>query len=130
MKLDKIGFSTECFAADDLQFCSTTVKIYLLHDRLGTHHQFQTFHGFFMDFSAHRILKNLRIANVNHLICAQLNIYSISNKSKSLKEFVSTNVGILLICETKLDLPFPRAQFNIHSFGEAKIKVVNIKFSF
>ena len=84
----------------------------------------------FMDFSASRILKNLRIANVNRLICAQLNIYSIRNKSKSLKEFVSTNVEILLICETKLDSPFPRAQFHFHGFGEAKIKVVNIKFSF
>ena len=68
--------------------------------------------------SANKILKNLRLANVNRLICAQLNINSIRNKFESLKEIVSTNVDILLICETKLDLSFPRAQFHIHGFGE------------
>ena len=35
-----------------------------------------------------------------------------------MKEIVSTNVDILLICETKLDSSFPRAQFHIHGFGE------------
>ena len=67
--------------------------------------------------SANTILKNLRLENVNRLICAQLNINSIRNKFESLKEIVSTNVDIL-ICETKLDLSFPRAQFHIHGFGE------------
>ena len=69
--------------------------------------------------SANIILKNLRLKNVNRLICAQLNINSITNKFESLKEIVSTNVDILLICETKLDSSFPRAQFQIHGFGEA-----------
>ena len=68
--------------------------------------------------SANTILKNLRLANVNRLICAQLNINSIRNKFESLKEIVSTNVDILLICETKLDLLFPKVQFHIHGFGE------------
>ena len=68
--------------------------------------------------SANTILKNLRLANVNRLICAQLNINSIRNKFESLKEIVSTNVDILLICETKLDLSFPKVQFHIHGFGE------------
>ena len=36
--------------------------------------------------SANTILKNLRLANVNRLICAQLNINSIRNKFESLKE--------------------------------------------
>ena len=53
--------------------------------------------------SANTILKNFRLKNVNRLICAQLNINSIRNKFESLKEIVSTNVDILLICETKLD---------------------------
>ena len=35
-----------------------------------------------------------------------------------MKEIVSTNVDILLICETELDSSFPRAQFYIHGFGE------------
>ena len=68
--------------------------------------------------SANTILKNLRLANVNHLICAQLSINSIRNKFESLKEIVSTYVDILFICETKLDSSFPRAQFHIHGFGE------------
>ena len=68
--------------------------------------------------SANTILKNLRLENVNRLICAQLNINSIRNKFESLKEIVGTNVDILLICETTLDSSFPRAQFHIHGIGE------------
>ena len=68
--------------------------------------------------SVNTILKNLCLANFNRLICTQLKINSIINKFESLREIVSTNVGFLLICETKLDLPFPRAQFHIHSSGE------------
>ena len=69
--------------------------------------------------SANTILKNLHLKNFNRLICAQLNINSIRNEFESLKEIVSTSVDILLhICEMKLDLSFPRAQFHIHGFGE------------
>ena len=39
-KLSKINFSMGCFTADILQFPNTTVKSYLLGDRLGTHIQF------------------------------------------------------------------------------------------
>ena len=51
-------------------------------------------------------------------IRVQLNIVSIKNKFESLREIVSTNVDILLICDTKLDSSFPRAQFHIHGFAE------------
>ena len=44
--------------------------------------------------SANTILKNLRLENVNRLICPQLNINSIRHKFESLKEIVSTNVGL------------------------------------
>ena len=44
--------------------------------------------------SANTSLKNLRLANVNHLTCAQLNINSNGIKVESLKETLSTNVGI------------------------------------
>ena len=44
--------------------------------------------------SANTILKNLRLENVNRLICAQLNINSIRNKFESMKEILSTNVDI------------------------------------
>ena len=37
---------------------------------------------------ANTILKNLRLANVNHLICAQLKINSVRNKFESLKDIV------------------------------------------
>ena len=53
--------------------------------------------------SANTILKNLSFENVICLICLQLNINSFRNKFEFLKEIVSTNVDILLICETKLD---------------------------
>ena len=59
--------------------------------------------------SAYTILINFRLANVNRLIFAQLNINLIWNKFESLKEIVSTNVDILLTCETKLYSSFPRA---------------------
>ena len=68
--------------------------------------------------SAKTILKGVRLANVNRLICAQLNINSIRNTFESLKEFVSTKFDILLICETKLDSAFPKVQFHIHGFRE------------
>ena len=44
--------------------------------------------------SANTSLKNLRLANVNRLICAQLNVNSNGIKVESLKETLSTNVGI------------------------------------
>ena len=34
---------------------------------------------------ANKILKNLRLANANHLICAQLNIDSVGGKTESFK---------------------------------------------
>ena len=64
--------------------------------------------------SANTILKNLCFPKANRLICAQSNINSIRNKFEFSKEIVSTNVDILLICETKLDSSFPRTQFHIH----------------
>ena len=42
-KLSKIGYSMEYFTADFLQFSSSTIKIYLMRDRLSTQHQFQAF---------------------------------------------------------------------------------------
>ena len=64
------------------------------------------------------ILKNLRLKNVNRLICAQLNINSIANKFDSLVNVVNSNIDILMIWETKLDRSFPTGQFHIHDFSE------------
>ena len=64
------------------------------------------------------VLKNLRLKNVNRLICAQLNINSIRNKFNSLVDIINNNTDILMISEAKLDPSFPNGQFHIHSFSE------------
>ena len=53
------------------------------------------------------IFKNLKLKNVNRLICAQLNINSIGNKFDSLVNIINNNIDILMISEIKLDPPFP-----------------------
>ena len=63
-------------------------------------------------------LKNLRLKNVNRLICAQLNINSIRNKFDSLVNIINNNTDIPMISETKLDPSFPNSQFHIHGFSE------------
>ena len=62
------------------------------------------------------VLKNLRLKNVNRLICAQLNINFIRNKFNSLVDIINNNIDILMISETKLDPSFPNGQFHIHGF--------------
>ena len=64
------------------------------------------------------ILKNLRLKNVNRLICAQLSINSIRNKFDLLVNIINNNIGILMISETKLDPSFPAGQFHIRGFSE------------
>ena len=64
------------------------------------------------------ILKNLRLKNVNRLICAQLNINSLRSKFDSLINIINNNIEILMISETKLDPSFPTGQFYIHGFSE------------
>ena len=64
------------------------------------------------------ILENLRLKNVNRLICVQLDINSIRNKFDSLVNILNNNTDILMISETKLDLSFPSGQFHIHGFSE------------
>ena len=64
------------------------------------------------------IIKNLRLNNVNKLICAQLNINSIRNKFDSLVDIINNNSDILMISETKLGPSYPTGQFYIHGFSE------------
>ena len=49
-KLTKLGFTTECFSHDFLQFPGTIVKIWLLGYRLVTCDKLQAFQGFFRNF--------------------------------------------------------------------------------
>ena len=46
IKLIRICFSAECFAANFSQVFSTNVKVFLLNGQLVTRHEIQTFQGF------------------------------------------------------------------------------------
>ena len=63
-------------------------------------------------------LKNIRSKNVNNIIIAQININSTKNKFELLSHFVSGNIDILIITETKLDKSFPSGQFLLHGYSE------------
>ena len=63
-------------------------------------------------------LKLLRKSNLNRLIFAHLNINSIRNKFKFLAKDLVSNVGLLMISETKIDNSFHKGQFLITGFCE------------
>ena len=58
-------------------------------------------------------LKKLRIENLNRVIIIQININSIKPKIEFLSEAVLGKIDILLVSETKIDMPFPTSQFVI-----------------
>ena len=62
-------------------------------------------------------LKKLRKKNLNRVIISQININSIKNKIELLSETVSGNNDILMVCENKIDMPFPTSQFFIQGFA-------------
>ena len=64
-----------------------------------------------------KILKSIRISNVNRLTIGQLNINSIRNKFDALKSIVSGNLDILVITESKIDESFPKEQFCMKGFA-------------
>ena len=64
-----------------------------------------------------KLLRNLKINNLNRLIIGHININSIRNKFDALKEMVKDNMDILVITETKLDESFPTLQFAIDGFA-------------
>ena len=57
------------------------------------------------------VLTNLKLRNVNRILCAQSNINSIRNKFDQLKSMISGKIDILVITETKLNDSFREAQF-------------------
>ena len=63
-------------------------------------------------------LTNLRLINPKKVTFDHLNINSIPNKFDGIMDFVSTNLDVFLISETKIDSSFPEAQF-VHN-GYAK----------
>ena len=64
-----------------------------------------------------KIVRKLRISNVNRLIIGQLNINLIRKKSEALKTIVSDNLDILVLTESKLDSSFRAGQFCMEGFS-------------
>ena len=48
------------------------------------------------------MLENLRLKNVNKLICTQLNIHSVTKKFDLLFDIVKNNIDFLMMLEAKL----------------------------
>ena len=63
-------------------------------------------------------LKNLRLKSVGRLVIGYLNINSVRNKFEGLKDFVSDNIDILIVAETKIDNSFPKGQFFMQGYSE------------
>ena len=64
-----------------------------------------------------KILKNLRIKNINRLVIGHLNINSIANKFESLKEINQGYIDILVISETKLNESYSINMFDIDGYS-------------
>ena len=64
------------------------------------------------------LLENFRIKNPKNIILPCIKINSIRNKFDNNCDFISKNVDIFSVAETKLDLPFPNSQFLIPGFHE------------
>ena len=54
---------------------------------------------------------------MNRLIFVQINVNSIRNEFKLLFSFVSSNIDLLLISETKIDNTFPVSQFCVPGYS-------------
>ena len=61
--------------------------------------------------------KEMKAQLSDKLVLGHLNINSIRNKFEALKFINDNNIDIFLISETKLDNPFPSAQFLINGFS-------------
>ena len=65
----------------------------------------------------YKILKSIKVSNINRLIIGQLNINSLRNKMEALKLIMTGNLDILIITESKLDETFPKKQFCIKGYA-------------
>ena len=74
--------------------------------------------SFDYDESADKVLKEIRIKNVNRVTIGTLNINSLSPKFEQLKAVIGKNLDILTIQETKLDSSFPTGQFKLEGYSE------------
>ena len=65
------------------------------------------------------VLTNLKLRNVNRILCVQININSIRNKLDQLKSIISGIIDILIITETKLNDSFPEAQCFLDGYSKS-----------
>ena len=65
----------------------------------------------------YKLLRNIRLSNVNRIIIGQLNINSLRNKFDAIKGIIKGNIDILIITESKLDDTFPMNQFFIEGYS-------------
>ena len=63
-----------------------------------------------------KIIRNLKIKNINRLVIGHLNINSIVRKFDSLKSVIASNIDVLVITESKLDESFPTNMFDIEGY--------------
>ena len=70
------------------------------------------------DNAPEECLQSLRTKNADRIIIGSLNINSVRNKIGLLGNLVSERIDILLVCETKIDKSFPKAQFELNGFAE------------
>ena len=69
------------------------------------------------DIDPYKLLKSIKVSNVNRLVIGQLNINSLRNKMEPLKLIIGQNIDILIITETKLDETFPKSQFHMDGYA-------------
>ena len=62
-------------------------------------------------------LKEIKIQSPDKLILGHININSVRNKFEALTCIIDNNIDLLLMCETKQDDSFPKAQFQMKGFS-------------
>ena len=72
-------------------------------------------------------MKILRLKYAQNPIIAQINVNSIRNKFELLVPQIPSNIDVLIISETKIDVSFPTSQFSIDGFFITKsLKNINL----
>ena len=68
-----------------------------------------------------RILRDIKLKNVNRLVISHLNINSIGNKFEPLKNIINGNLNILVLTESKIDQSFPNQEFRIDGYTSIRL---------
>ena len=63
-----------------------------------------------------QILKKMRTKNLHNVIVGLLNVNSIASEFDAIKSIIPGSIGVVIVCETKLDDSYPTAQFVIEGF--------------